>query len=76
MKYLPRQALDWQMHSTVSLYSAPVPCFLLFTESFYLPMEITGQPLHTSDIIMWCDFSVHMCYFVKPVLHLPAHIII
>lgn len=45
MKYLPWQALGWLIHSTVSLYSVPVPRFLLFTESFYLPMQITGQTL-------------------------------
>lgn len=54
MKYLPWQALGWQIYSTVSLYCVPVPRFLLFTESFYLPIQITSQ----TPAQYWFDYLV------------------
>lgn len=54
MKYLPWQALGWHTQSTVWLYTVLAPRILLFTQSFYLSMQIAGQ----TPAQVWWDY----CY--------------
>lgn len=65
MKYMPWQALDWQIHSTVSVYSVPVPRFS-FVHRVLLSVYADNWP-NPSTVLIWlfAVISAYICLFGK-----------